>query len=280
MGGADHNAKTDRMRFVSLIPVGEAELYVEEQGEGEVLLLVAGLGGSGAFWRAQVAHFSRRYRVITYDHRGGGGSPEAPLHSSVREMAGDALALMDALGIEATHVVGHSTGGAIGQHLALRAPERVRSLVLSSSWAGPTPLFVELFQLRRKILLEAGAESYLFSGTLLVTPAWAIEDSYPGREKIVAERLKVFPGVEAELGRLNAVMTHDLREEIHEIRVPTGVISAKDDVLTPPGMARELAERIPGARRVMLPEGGHFCTVTVADRYNGELDRLLRKISS
>jgi len=90
----------------------------------------------------------------------------------------------------------------------------------------------------------------------------------------------VFPGVEAELGRLNAVMTHDLREEIQEIRVPTGVISAKDDVLTPPGMARELAERIPGARRVMLPEGGHFCTVTVADRYNDELSRLLRDISS
>ena len=263
-----------------LISTGDTELFVEERGEGDVLLLVAGLGGSGTFWRNQVEYFSPRYRVVTYDHRGVGRSPEAPLHSSVGEMADDALTLMDALGIDAAHVVGHSTGGAIGQHLALRTPERVQSLVLSSSWAGPTPLFVELFQLRRKILLDAGAESYLFSGTLLVTPAWAIEDSYPGRDRIVADRLKVFPGVEAELGRLNAVMTHDLREEIQEIRVPTGVISAKDDVLTPPGMARELAERIPGARRVMLPEGGHFCTVTVADRYNDELSRLLREINT
>ena len=262
-----------------LISARDAELYAEERGEGEAMLLVPGLGGSGTFWHKQVEHFSPRYRVVTYDHRGVGRSPAAPLHSSVSEMADDTLALMDALGIEAAHVVGHSTGGAIGQHLALRAPGRLRSLVLSSSWAGPTKLFVELFQLRRKILLDAGAESYLFSGTLLVTPSWAIEDSYPGREKIVAERLKVFPGVEAELGRLNAVMTHDLRDEIQEIRVPTGVISAKDDVLTPPGMARELAERISGARRVMLPEGGHFCTVTVADRYNRELSRLLREIS-
>ena len=265
---------------MALVSVGEAELFVEERGEGQVLLLVAGLGGSGTFWRRQVAFFSQLYRVISYDHRGVGRSPEAPLHRSAGEMADDALALMDALGIEAAHIVGHSTGGAIGQHLALRAPDRVRSLVLSSSWAGPTPLFVELFQLRRQILLEAGAESYLFSGTLLVTPAWAIEDSYPGKEKIVAERLKVFPGVEAELGRLNAVITHDLREEIHKIRAPTGVISAKDDALTPPGMARELSERIPGAHRVMLPEGGHFCTVTVADRYNRELSRLLQEINS
>lgn len=263
-----------------LISVGEAELFVEEQGAGEVLLLVAGLGGSGTFWRHQVEHFAQDFRVVTYDHRGVGRSPEAPLHSSVGEMADDALALMGALGIEAAHIVGHSTGGAIGQHLALRAPDRVRSLVLSSSWAGPTPLFVELFQLRRKILLDAGVESYLFSGTLLVTPAWAIENSYPGREKIVAERLKVFPGTEVELGRLNAVMTHDLRDDIHRIRVPSGVISAKDDVLTPPGMARELAERIPRARRVLLPEGGHFCTVTVSDQYNGELSRLLREFNT
>lgn len=263
-----------------LISAGNAELYAEQRGEGDILLLIPGLGGSGAFWRNQVEYFSSRYRVITYDHRGVGRSPGAPLHSSVGEMADDALALMDALDIEAAHIIGHSTGGAIGQHLALREPDRVRSLILSSSWAGPTPLFIELFELRRKILVDAGVESYLFSGTLLVTPAWAIEDSYPGRERIVAERLKVFPGLEAELGRLNAVMTHDLREEISGIRVPTGVISAKDDVLTPPGMARELVERIPGARQVLLPEGGHFCTVTVAHQYNREVNRLLQEIHS
>ena len=244
------------------------------------MLLVAGLGGSGTFWRNQVAYFAPRYRVVTYDHRGVGRSPRAPLHSSVSEMADDALALMDALGIEAAHVVGHSTGGAIGQHLALRTPDRIRSLVLSASWAGPTELFVDLFRLRRKILLEAGAESYLFSGSLMVTPAWAMEGTYPGMEALVEERIKVFPGTEVELGRLNAVMTHDLRQDIHEIRVPAGVISAKDDSLTPPGMSRELAERIPGAHRVLLREGGHFCPVTVPDKYNRELSRLLGRIGA
>ncbi len=238
------------------------------------------VGGSGTFWRSQAELLAPRYRVVTYNHRGVGRSPKAPLHHSVSEMANDALALMDALGIEAAHLIGHSTGGAIGQHLALRTPARVRSLLLSASWAGPTPLFIELFQLRRKILLDAGVESYLFSGSLLVTPAWAIENSYPGMEKLVAERIRVFPGTEVELGRLNAVMTHDLREEIHKIGVPTGVISARDDALTPPGMSRELAERIPGARRVLLPEGGHFCPVTVSEQYNHELSRLLREINS
>ena len=244
------------------------------------MLLVPGLGGSGTFWRNQVEYLAPRYRVVTYDHRGVGRSPPAPLHNSVSEMADDVLALMDGLGIEAAHIVGHSTGGAIGQHMALRSPPRVRTLVLSASWAGPTPLFTDLFQVRRKILLDSGVESYLFSGSLLVTPGWAMEQSYPGMEILLSERLKVFPGPEVELGRLNAVLTHDLREEIHKIQTPTGVISAKDDALTPPRMSEELAERIPGAVRALLPEGGHFCPITVADDYNRELSRLLRDISS
>ncbi len=258
-----------------LVESGEAQLFVEEHGKGEAMLLVPGLGGSGTFWGKQVEYFSPRYRVVTYDHRGVGRSPAAPLHDSVGEMADDALALMDALGIEAAHIVGHSTGGAIGQHLALRSPKRVRSLVLSASWAGPAPLFTDLFRVRRRILLDSGAESYLFSGSLLVTPAWALEGSYPGMEEVLRQRLAVFPGTEVELGRLKAVMTHDLREQIQAIRTPTGVISARDDNVTPPEMSRELAERIPGAVRVLLPEGGHFCPVTVTRAYNRELARML-----
>ena len=265
---------------MALVSAGDAELYAEEHGEGEAMLFVPGLGGSGTFWRNQLDYFSPRYRVLTYDHRGVGRSPAAPLHSSVSEMADDTLALMDALRIESAHLVGHSTGGAIGQHLALRSPDRLRSLVLSASWAGPTPLFTDLFRIRRRILLESGPESYLFSGSLLVTPAWALEGSYPGMEAVLRQRLDVFPGTEVELGRLNAVMSHDLREQIQSIRLPTGVISARDDNVTPPEMSRELAERIPGAVRLQLPEGGHFCPITAAREYNRELTRLLDEISA
>ena len=263
-----------------LVSSREAELFVEQHGEGEDILLIAGLGGSGTFWSNQVEALAQDNRVVSYDHRGVGRSPPAALHSSVAEMADDALRLMDAMDIEAAHVVGHSTGGAIGQHLALRTPERVRSLVLSASWAGPTPLFTDLFRHRRRILLESGVESYLMSGSLLVMPGWALERSYTSIDDFLRERIRNFPGPEVELERLNAVLTHDLRDEIQEIRVPVGVISARDDALTPPGMSRELAERIPNAVRILLPEGGHFCPITVADDYNRELLRLLSEISA
>ena len=150
-----------------LVAINGYDMYVEEYGQGETLLLVAGLGGSGKFWRAQVEPLSRHFRVVLHDHRGVGRSGPAPLVSNAGELADDLLRLMDALGLDSAHLVGHSTGGAIGQHIALRAPARLRSLVLSASWGGPTPLFVQTFATRRDVLINSGVQNYLMVGTLL-----------------------------------------------------------------------------------------------------------------
>ncbi|MEY3465698.1 MAG: alpha/beta fold hydrolase [Steroidobacteraceae bacterium] len=258
------------------VSIGHAELYVEEHGEGAPVLLVAGLGGSGKFWRAQVGAFSEHHRVILHDHRGVGRSGPGPLISSAAEMADDVLRLMDALRIERADLVGHSTGGAIGQHIALKAPERLNSLVLSASWGGPTPLFVQTFHTRRNVLINCGPLDYLMVGTLLATPTWHLGPNFKNTETYFRERLAEFPGLEIELGRLNAVMRHDLRHQLQDIRVPTFVIGARDDQLTPPGLSEELAARIPGATLHLLDSGGHFCPVTVTERYNAAVLGFLR----
>lgn len=258
------------------VSIGHAELYVEEHGEGEPVLLIAGLGGSGRFWTHQCAPFAQQFRVILHDHRGVGRSGPGALISSAGEMADDVMRLMDALGLESAHVVGHSTGGAIGQHLALRARSRMRSLVLSASWAGPTPLFLQTFHTRRDILINSGPLNYLMVGTLLATPTWFLGPRFESTETYFRTRLAEFPGLEIELGRLNAVMRHDLRHQLGEIDVPTFVIGARDDQLTPPGLSEELAQRIPGAKLHLLAEGGHFCPQTVTATYNAAvLDFLL-----
>lgn len=259
---------TARERRVS---IGHAELHVEEYGQGEPLLLVAGLGGSGRFWRAQVPALARHFRVILHDHRGVGRSGPGPLIGGAWDLADDLMKLMDALGLDRVHLAGHSTGGAIGQHVALRAPERLASLVLSASWAGPTPLFVQTFVTRRDILINSGPLNYLMMGTLLACPAWWLEPRFRSLHDYFRERLAEFPGLDVELSRLNAVMAHDLRHRVHEIRTPTFVICARDDQLTPPTLSEELAQRIPGAELCVLPEGGHFCPVTVTEAYNSRL---------
>lgn len=280
IGGFSAASAISPLVCANLTSIGDAELFCETSGHGEDLLLVAGLGGSGSFWRAQADILARSYRVTLYDHRGVGRSSSAPLVSTAEQLADDLLRLMDALGIERAHLVGHSTGGAIGQHLALRQPERLRSLVLSASWAGPTPLFVEMFKLRRDVLINNGVQSYLLLGTLLATPAWYLHEQFTSMDDYLRERANALPELDVELGRLNAVMTHDLRHRLAEIRVPTAVICARDDQITPVPMSQELARLIPGAVIRVLPEGGHFCPQTVSEPYNQALLELLDALSA
>lgn len=261
---------------MGLVSIGDAELFTESFGSGEPLLLVAGLGGRGQFWVNQVEPLSQHFEVILHDHRGVGRSSPAPVVSAAEGMAKDLIRLMDAMKIERAHLVGHSTGGAIGQHIALKHPDRLISLVLSASWAGPTPLFVDMFKARRDVLVNCGVRQYMMLGTLLATPSWYLADRFTGADEFLEGRIADFPGLDVELARLNAVMTHDLRYRVGEISVPTHVICARDDQLTPPVMSEELAERIPGAKLSMLDRGGHFCPVTNTAAYNELLLAALR----
>lgn len=248
--------------------LGDAEIHTEITGSGPDLLLVAGLGGRGAFWHKQVQAFAQHFRVTTFDHRGCGESTPDKVVYGAEHMARDVLALMDAMEIESAHVLGHSTGGAIGQHIALCAPERLNKLVLSCSWAGPDTYLTELFRTRREILISCGPLAYLTMGTYLAMPSRYLQPQMKSARQFMEERLAAFPGLEVELSRINAVYTHDLRSRLHEIAVPTFCIGAMDDQITPPGFTQEMADLIPGARQHLLDHGGHFCPIVVSECYN------------
>jgi aminoacrylate hydrolase len=264
-------------RAMPLVSIGDAELHVEITGSDDAppLLLVAGLGGKGAFWNAQVPALSRRFRVVTHDHRGTGGSSRSAIVYTAGQMADDLVRLMDALEIERAHLCGHSTGGAVGQHVAMRYPDRLHRLVMSGSWCGPDALFVETFRLRRQVLITCGPQAYYMLGTLLGSPAEWTRERFASLEQYVGPRMADFPGLEIELSRLSAVMSHDLRSDVHRIAAPTLVLGAYDDQLTPAGFQRELAERIPGAELVLFDHGGHFFPNTRADEYNERVLRFL-----
>ncbi len=247
---------------------GAAELETQSTGAGPAVMLVAGLGGKGRFWDHQVPTLAERYRVITHDHRGTGGSTRSQIVYSAEQMAEDLVALMDALEIERAHVVGHSTGGAVGQYLALNHPDRVLSLLLSASWAGPNELFMETFRLRRQVLISQGPQAYYLLGSLLASPAERLRPGFLSLAHHLQDRMQDFPGLEIELSRIAAVMSHDLRSHLGRIRVPTLVVGAEDDQLTPSGMQTELAERIPHARLTLLPRGGHFYPINERAAFN------------
>ena len=256
------------------VPVDDGWLHYEVAGDGPPLLLVPGLGGLGSFWQHQVAAFAGDFRVIVHDHRGCGRSSRSRIAYSVEQMADDVLQLMDALGIEAAHFVGHSTGGAIGQVIAQDRPERLKRLVLSATWAGPDPFFTA----RRELLRLGGVASYWRASVLLLRPpAWigANEAALAAEE---ADLLADPPDIAILESRIDAILRFDRRARLGAICAPTLVVVAADDMVTPPHYSAELAHGIQRARLATLPHGGHFVPVIEPASYNEAVSSFLRAL--
>src|SRR3974377_1802127 len=153
------------------ISIGDSSLYYERHGMGFPVLFISGLGGFASFWQDQVATFGTRFEVVTFDHRGIGQSDQARLGYTIERMAADVVGLLDALRIKRTHVVGHSTGGAIAQVLAIEHPNRLASVVLSATWTKADAYFRRLFTLRKEVLLRLGPRGYFQASPPLFFPS-------------------------------------------------------------------------------------------------------------
>lgn len=234
-----------------------------------------GLGGIGSFWMHQVAAFARDFRVVTHDHRGTGQSSRSRITYSVDQMADDVLRLMDVLKIDAAHFVGHSTGGAIGQTIAQDSPERIKRLVLSAAWAGEDNFFRRSFEVRKELLRTGGMRSYLRASVLMQRPpSWVHAHELAIRE----EEAKIMldpPDPEILESRIDAMIRFDRRARLGEIKSPTLVVVARDDIITPPYLSEELAAKIHGAELAVLHFGGHFVPLVEPAAYNQTIRRFL-----
>ena len=116
--------------------IGDIDIYYEEHGQGQPLILVLGLGQDIATWGFQITELSKHDRLIVFDNRDSGKSSRCSANYTTESMAQDTLGLMDHLGIKQAHLLGTSMGGMIAQHVALMAPERLKSLILAgtTSW--------------------------------------------------------------------------------------------------------------------------------------------------
>jgi aminoacrylate hydrolase len=234
-----------------------AELYYETHGSGPPLFLVAGLGGDGRFWGDNTAELARHFTVIVHDHRGTGRSTLSKIAYSVQQMADDALQLIDGLGYAKVHWCGHSTGGAMGQVLAIEHPQRIDRLVLSATWARTDAFFRRLFEVRSLMLRELGPAAYVKSSALALNmPSW-IRDHDADLAANEAKAGETIPYPEIVLSRIAAIVAHDRRDQLQKVTARTLAIVARDDTVTPLYFTEELVRLIPGCRAYVLPDGGH-----------------------
>ncbi|HWK95196.1 MAG TPA: alpha/beta fold hydrolase [Pseudolabrys sp.] len=261
--------------------VQDAKLYYETHGEGDPVVFATGLGGMASFWQPHIESVARNFQVVVYDHRGTGQSTKSPPPYSVNAMADDVLALMDHLRIERAHFVGHSTGGAIGQVLGARHGDRIKSLLLAGTWGRRDPFFRRCFDARLPVLHALGPKAYVeLTSLLLYPPKWISQnyDELLGLEAANAAGMRYIDILEA---RIKAICDFDMSEEHGNIKVPTLLVSAKDDMTTASFFAEELHAAIPGSRLRMLESGGHFFPLTERDAFKAVLnDWLLERRQS
>jgi aminoacrylate hydrolase len=249
---------------VPVVKVPGGRIAYDEAGEGDAVVLVSGLGGTGGFWSAQVAAFDPRFRVVTFDHRGVTRSEGAPPYS-VGQWSRDVLALLDHAHIERVHLVGHSTGGIIAQAFAAAHPERLLSLVLGGTWLQPDRRFRDQFALRKEVLARLGGRSYRILSDLLASPASDQATQDASRNEMSAHECGIVAA------RIDALLAYDGAEIASRIAARTLVLAADDDYIVPAHHADAVSAAVAGARLVHFTSGGHFFPRTRAHAYNAAL---------
>jgi aminoacrylate hydrolase len=239
----------------------------------QTVLLSSGLGGAAAFWRPQIpALTAAGYRVISYDQRGTGRSRQAlPASYSIAHMAQDVLEILDASGSESCHLLGHALGGLVGLELALRAPERLASLLLVNAWSRPNPHTARCFDARLALLEQSGARAYVEAQPIFLYPAaWASAHAEQVAQE-VEHAYASFPEQAVLRARIAALRAFDVDARLAEIRVPAWISCAQDDVLVPWSSSQRLAEGLPQAQLALLSHGGHAHCCTEAQAFNAGL---------
>jgi 3-oxoadipate enol-lactonase len=221
------------------------------------VVVLAGVGLTAAVALRSVAAIQARFHVLSAplgNEAGGGNADE-----SVVTTPEDVVALLDRAGVERAHIVGFSFGAVIAQEIALRHPERVRSLVLGSSTAGGK-LYVAPDRAIRQFLRRLGdlpAEEGLWAAVPYVYADATYLRHAPLIGEDIARRLSQPLTPRSYRAQHAIARAHDASSQLGAITAPTLVMHGEHDRLLPPDNGRLLADGIAGARFVAIPGGAH-----------------------
>jgi 3-oxoadipate enol-lactonase len=259
--------------------INSIEINYRESGEGFPLLLIHGFTGNLRNWALQAPVLTRDFRMVSLDQRGHGHS-EKPTRGedySLELMAEDAYGLLQHLGIDECYLIGHSMGGMVAQVLALAHPEPVRALVLVNTAAEVTSRMRTQDRGRLvEIARDQGMEA-VFEEQLRMSP---VADQMRGQPQLLGLWRQQFllTSREAYIHCARAVAKRKpLLDKLRAIEVPTLIICGEND---DPMLeaSRQMHERIPGSKLVIIPSAGHTPQIERAPEFNRVLSEFLSRV--
>jgi 3-oxoadipate enol-lactonase len=229
------------------IRIKDINMYYEIHGEGEPIVLIAGLGTDLASHAEMIGWLSKKYRVLAFDNRGEGLTDKPKVRYSIEMMADDTAGLIDALGIAKANVIGISMGGRIAMALALQHPELVRTLILTSTFARRTRNARLPVRHRIKKLTGVGGST------------------------------KSKQPYHAFARQFKAARSYDCSDRLDEIRVPTLILHGRKDNAVPYEMAEEMQAGIKGSKLIAF-DGGHRFIYWESKRFSDVVEEFLKEI--
>lgn len=247
---------------------------------GPPVLFIQGLGAGKSGWALQLLATAPRYQGIALDNRGAGRSDKPHGDYSLEQMADDAIAVLDHAGIETAHVVGASMGGGISQILAVKYPERIRSITLACTAGTNHPWREELLRDWRDNAIAGGMGMMSREAVRWVMGPRSFRRLLPAMGWLGP--LALGRPSHAFAGQVNAILDADFTmvSELEKIQVPVMVLAGNQDILTPRGDSEELAERIPTAELVVISGAAHGFMIEHASTFNRVLLDFLGRAES
>jgi len=266
---------------MAVTTIEDQTLWFAAEGDGGTpLLLIQGLGYTADMWFRILPALSEPRRTIRFDNRGVGRSsvPEEPW--TVENMADDAIAVLDAAGIEKAHVFGVSMGGLIAQEVVLRHPQRVAGLVLGCTHPGGRDA-LRMDAAAATMLMDRSPRSARETAESSVPFSYAESTSADDIEADLTARLRYPLRAKAYWGQLDATRQHDgTLARLPSVTAPTLVIHGTADRMVQPGNAELLAKAIPGARLTWLEGAGHVFWTDQSERSVELINGFLAEVES
>lgn len=251
-------------------------IHWDQSGEGIPILLIMGHRYSSGMWYPLKEAMGDRHHLIWFDNQGTGRS-EARTRTSVEAMTADALAVLDAAGVDTAHVYGVSMGGGLALELGIRHPERCRSLILGCTMAKtpdipPRPKWLISLIYRLSPLLKGLASKKFKSGYGDAAP----DDRIARDQKVLAKDPFSMRGV---IAQSHAVIDYSVTpQEVAAVKLPALVLHGTQDMTVPYEAGAKLAEMLPNARLITLKDVGHNYFIGAGDQAEAEVERFIREV--
>ncbi len=253
--------------------VNGININYQVEGQGEPLVMLAGLAMDRKGWQYQVSSFKKQYQIITFDNRGVGKSEKPGGAYSPQIMAEDTIQLMDCLNIKKAHILGISMGGLIAQEIAIVYPKRIKKLILGSTWScqdntnGLTPAILEA----AKLPIRQGAARLVDASMDKPFDRWFILPILKIQCRFIKESEAA-----GFIAQRDGVLEYNSLNRLSSIKAPTLVITGTKDRVIKSTSSDTIARNIPGARFVKINEGSHSVFQEMSNVFNEEVLNFLK----